>query len=200
MQFQNIYPLFSPVSLDKFRRAQENMSTVRKTLGHVSVFTNFLKLKGETRAPHMIPLHQLDKLLGHFVVSVRKQNGDDYEPCYLKNIQNSLERHLKNRQYSVSLTNGREFHNSRQLLKAKQIELKKQGKGNHPNAATAITEDEIDRLWGSGQLGGDNPETLLHTLWWQNPNQFGMRAGFKEHIAVSYVLWGMLHYKLHRTV
>jgi hypothetical protein len=110
-----------------------------------------------------------------------------YEPCYLKNIQNSLERHLKNRQYSVSLTNGREFHKSRQLLKAKQIELKKQGNGNHPNAATAITEDEIDRLWGSGQLGGGNPGTFLHTLWWQNTTQFGMRAGYKEHTAMC---WG----------
>jgi hypothetical protein len=173
--------------LEKFRSAQENKSTTRKTLGHVTIFTNFLKLKGEARAVHMIPPDELDRFLGHFFVSVRKQNGEEYEPCYLKNIQNSLERHLKNRMYSVSLTNGREFHNSRQMLKAKQIDLKKNGKGNHPNAANTLTENDLDQLWETGQLWCNNPESLIHTLWFQNTTRFGMRAAVKEHGAMC---WG----------
>jgi len=36
--------------------------------------------------------------------------------------------------------------------------FKKQGKGNRPNAASPITDDQISKLWGNGQLGKSNPE------------------------------------------
>ena len=35
----------------------------------------------------------------------------------------------------------------RDTLKAKQKELKKQGRGNKPNATTALSEEEIDILF-----------------------------------------------------
>jgi hypothetical protein len=61
--------------LGAFRAQQENLSTVRKTLGHVKLFKDFLNAKDETRPMHTIPPLELDSLLGHFYVGVRKIDG-----------------------------------------------------------------------------------------------------------------------------
>lgn len=70
----------------------------------------------------------MNKYLSAFFVGVRKSDGTEYEPCYLKNIQCSLERHLRKNKYSHSITEDTIFFESRELLKAKQKDLKKQGK------------------------------------------------------------------------
>jgi hypothetical protein len=94
---------------------------------------------------------------------------------------------LKNRRYAVSITNDREFNESRKQLRSKQIELKKQGRGNRPNAAHALSDMDVNMLWGRGGLRQRDPETLIRSLWWINTTQFGMRAGHKEHLAMC---WG----------
>jgi hypothetical protein len=185
---KNQFVDLSPEEIEALCTAQENLSTSRKTLAHVNVFKNYLSHKlNETRPVHTIPPAELDPLLGNFFWRVRKANGENFEPCYLKNMQNSLERHLKNRKYPVSLTSDREFNESRKQLKSKQIELKKQGRGNRPNAAHALSDTDVDLLWGSGALGSKDPDTLIRSLWWVNTTQFGMRAGHKEHLAMC---WG----------
>jgi hypothetical protein len=189
------FVMYEDGQLDAFTAAQQNPGTVRKTLAHVNIFKDFLGLKSETRAVHLIPPEELDVYLGAFFAGVRKSDGDEYEPSYLKNIQNSIERHLKNRGYTTSLTNGIQFHHSREILKAKQIHLRKQGKGNNPHAADAVTPEEVDKLWETGQLGCGNPESLLQTLWWVNTTQFGIRAGAKEHLQLC---WGDI--KLKQTI
>ena len=74
------------------------------------------------------------------------------------------------------------------MLKSKQRNLKKQGFGNKPKAADALTDDDIENLYQSGQLGNSTPESLLNTLWINNTMHFGMRGGSAEHRAVC---WGM---------
>jgi hypothetical protein len=63
-----------------------------------------------------------------FVLSTlvfEKKNLSEYEPNYLKNIQQSLERHSRKQNYAKSTTEDSEFYESREILKAKQIDLKK---------------------------------------------------------------------------
>jgi hypothetical protein len=49
----------------------------------------------------------------------------EYEPNYLKNIQQSLERELRKHNYVKSITEDSEFYELREILKAKQIDIKK---------------------------------------------------------------------------
>ena len=46
-----------------------------------------------------------------------------------------------------------DFQKTRDTLKAKQKELKRQGKGNKPKATTALSDEEIDILYGKKVLG-----------------------------------------------
>ena len=94
----------------------------------------FLESKGEHRDIFQIPHDKLDPLLANFILSVRKPDGSDYEPSSLRNIMPSLDRKLKRHQYEHTImgSSGSVFTLTRDALKAKQRQLKKQGKGNKP--------------------------------------------------------------------
>ena len=69
-----------------------------------------------------------------------------------------------------------EFKGSRDALAAKRKVLRTEGKGLHPNAATALTAQEEDHLWRAGHLGDHSPETLTRTCWPQTTMHFGWRG------------------------
>ena len=48
----------------------------------------------ESRAIENIPAKELDLLLSKCFISVRKQDGTEYEPCTLGGFQRSFQRHL----------------------------------------------------------------------------------------------------------
>ena len=50
------------------------------------------------------------------------------------------------------------------------------GKGNKPQAAQAIDEDEEDTLFEAGEFGDSNPVALQRTVWWFLSLHFGFRA------------------------
>ena len=68
----------------------------------------------------------------------------------------SFERFLKKTNYPISLITGRDLNRTREALKSKHKELKKQGKVNLPYRADALTDDEINILFQKGYLGPQN--------------------------------------------
>ena len=70
-----------------------------------------------------------------------------------------------------------EFQKSREVLlsKTKQL-LVEQGKGNHPQAATELTDAEEGLLFRFSEFGDKNPEALQRTVWWLLALHFGVRA------------------------
>ena len=56
------------------------------------------------------------------------------------------------------------FNLTREALKAKQKQLKQQGKGNNPKRACPLTDEEINILYNRNVLGSHTPESLLNTL------------------------------------
>ena len=74
---------------------------------------------------------------------------------------------------------GKEFRKTKDVLVAKQNELKKEGKGHKTNAARMLTEEEIDVLYGQS-LYCSSSEALINTRF------FGLR-GCQEHWDMS---WG----------
>ena len=173
----------APADVENFIQKQKNKGTLRKTIGHIKLLTSFLNSKGETRPAYELPAEELNELLAIFFVSVRKDDPDDrnYEPTTLKGIQSSIERYLKENKYPHSIIKDQIFFGSREAIKSQCKELKKQGKGNRPNRKRAPTQSELQKMWSSGALGTENPESLQHTVWWILCTRFGVRANAENH-------------------
>jgi hypothetical protein len=132
----------------------------------------------------------MNKLAKKFVLSVRK-NGEEYELSSNRAFLQSIGHHLRKNGYSHSLLNDREFIEVQDILKKKQKQLKSIGKGNKPNSANPLTDDEIEQLYSDGILGNTTPTALLHTVRLNNCIYFGMRPGKEQRD----LCWGDLQLK-----
>ena len=75
----------------------------------------------------------------------------------------------------MSIVRSREFHSSQEILNAKAISLRQQGKGKRPNKAQPITPEEGSALWEKGQLGDFNGKVLTNV----NFKNLAERLGFR---------------------
>ncbi|XP_061174899.1 uncharacterized protein KIAA1958 homolog [Saccostrea echinata] len=180
--------------VETFITNQENSNTIKKTLKDVNLVRKFLKMKNENRDLNEIPCDELDQLLAMFVLSVRKTDGQEYEPSSLRSIISSLDRKLGRQKYGHKIMDSQDdsFRLTRDALKAKQKNLKKQGKGNKPSKAEAISDEEINILYEKKILGNETPESLMYTLWFNNSIHFGLR-GVTEHYNLR---WGDIKLKV----
>ena len=138
---------------------------------------------------------KLDQYLANFILSIRKADGHEYKPSSLRDIVSSLDRKLKRQKYPYQIMNSStpEFQLCRDVLKAKQKSLKKkQGKGNKPNRACPLTDDEINLMYEKNVLGSQDTKSLLNVLWLNNCLMFGMR-GTKENYNLRWVFLKKLY-------
>ena len=131
---------------------------------------------GEERKIDEIPLEELDKLLCHFFIQVKKTNGEDYEPDTLTSFQRSFDRHLRQAGNSFCIFKDREFSKSIEVLESRRKQLRREGKGRKPNKALALTTEQLEKLWLDKQLGSHSPMALVRTVWLNNTVHFGWRA------------------------
>ena len=61
----------------------------------------------------------LNKILEDFYTTVRKKNGEDYEPDSLRAMVTAMDRYLADKGYKYSVVRGREFQSSKQVLEGK---------------------------------------------------------------------------------
>ena len=109
----------------------------------------FLVSRNELREIENIDAKDLDVLIANFLLQVRKKDGEQYKPTSLRSFFSSFDRYLKKKDYSPTIVEGK----TKEALVAKQKELKKEGKGNKPNAARMLTDEEVDVLYGQDLLG-----------------------------------------------
>ena len=167
--------------IDRFINNETNRNTRKKTDSDVGkVFDYFQNKLKEKRPIESIPPIHLNRLLCVFFMNVRNNKGDEYEPSTIRGIQCSIDRYLKLKNYGKQIATSSEFAKVMDVIRCKQKKLKREGKGNQPKKAEAISDTDIDKLYQTGQLGAKNPETLLRTVWLQNTVHFGMR-GVTEH-------------------
>ena len=117
--------------VDVFVEGQRNPRTVEKTKSDAGKFVKFIQEQthSEKRRLTEIPPAELDNYLCHFILKIRKKDGEEYEPDSLSSFRNSIERHLRQQQYEYSLIESREFAKPREVMKVKRKELKGKGKG-----------------------------------------------------------------------
>ena len=139
----------------------------------MNTFQRYLQsiVKAES-ALESLPASKLNK----FFIQVHKINGEEYEPDSLTGMQRSIQRYLVDTKSTVNILKDIEFSKSRQVLASKRKHLVNKGKANKPNAALAVTNDEEDVLFQSGEFGDDNPESLQRSVWWFLAMHYGFRA------------------------
>ena len=93
--------------MEKFIDNEENSNTRKKTKNDMALLSSFMAKEKENRQVEEIPPQELDNYLSRFLFSVRKKNGDEYEPSTLRGFIASIERYLKKCRYSESVTRGR---------------------------------------------------------------------------------------------
>jgi hypothetical protein len=175
------FPVLSSDEIQELKSVAVNKNTSRSTKQWMNVFRSWCQSRHlenvniETMAPE-----ELDKVLAKFYAEVKKRDGHDYEPESLKIMQSAIERYLKERNYPLSIVRSREFHNSQEILNAKAISLRQQGKGKRPNKAQPLTPEEESALWEKGQLGDFNGKVLTNANFKNLTEQLGLR-GRQEH-------------------
>ena len=175
------FPEITSEEIEELKSASVNKNTSRSTKNWMSVFTSWCQSRhfGNVNIEQQSP-DQLDNLLSKFYAEVKKKDGGDYEPESLKIMQCSIDRYLKDKNYPFSIVRSREFNNSRQILTAKAITLRQQGKGKRPNKAQPLAPEEETALWENGQLGDFNGKVLTNVNFKNLTEQLGFR-GRQEH-------------------
>ena len=169
------------VPLNVFLEQQQNSNTKRKTTNDLNLFQNYLTSQNESRFPQFIPPAELSEYISGFLLSVRRKNGEEFEPTTLRSFFSSINRHLISNGYKFSLMTDAQFRRSRDILAAKQKQLKCMGKGNKPRAADEITDDDINVMYEKQVLGPASPSSLIYSMWMMCTLQFGMRTGKETH-------------------
>ena len=159
------FPIISSDEMNELKSVASNRNTCRSTKQWMNVLRSWCQCRHleyvsiETMAPE-----ELDKVLSKFYAKAKKKDGDNYEPESLKITLSAIERYLKEKNYPLSIVRSREFHSSQEILNAKAISLRQQGKGKRPNKTQPITPEEGSALWEKGQLD-DFSTNAMTTLY-----------------------------------
>ena len=99
--------------------------------------------RNELREIENIDAKDLDVLIANFLLQVRKKDGEQYEATPLRSFVASFDCYLRKKDYSSTIMEWKELKKTKEALVTKQKELKKEGKGNKPNAARMLTHEEV---------------------------------------------------------
>ena len=142
MQNEGIDGRFVPMTdseVDNLTETGETANTKRKTLYDINFVKQFLTEHSEKRSIEEITAVDLNNYLSKFIFAARTKKDEELEPFSLRGILSSVECHLGRAGYAgKSIIKRQRFSkDTSDALKAKQKELKRQGKGNKPTATTA---------------------------------------------------------------
>ena len=162
--------------ISSFIEANRNSNTTKKTKTDLNVWSRWCNSINERKPMEDIPPEELNSLLAHFFIKVRKLNGEEFEPGTLTSFQRSFDRYLRQHGKNYNIIQDKIFESSREALESKRKQLRLKGKGGRPNKALGLTNDELEKFWSEKQLGDHSPEALLRTVWLNNTMHFGWRA------------------------
>lgn len=92
-------------------------------------------------------------------------------------IPESIQHYLNDNNSSKNIIKDQVFVKSREVLSARKRDfVVNNAKGNRPQSARELTEEEEGFLFQSGQLGENDPEILQRTVWWVLSLYIGFRA------------------------
>jgi len=119
----------------------------------------------------------LNFLLQDFVISVRKEDRSEYPPSSLRSITAGILSTFRDKYHKQwDFFKDAQFQSARRALDAKMRELTRRGVGLNRRKAQVITQEMEEELWNHGDLGSDDPQTLLNTLLYLLGIHFALRS------------------------
>ena len=108
--------------LSSFVHEQENVNTKKKTDSNVSLFRDFLReVRNVGENFQEFGPAELNMHVASFIVNVKRQDGQGYEPTTVRGFVSSIDRYLWQSRYPYSILESPEFSTARDALKAKQV-------------------------------------------------------------------------------
>jgi hypothetical protein len=96
----------SPDDVVSFNREQKNKNTARKHTCNMKKLDKFLAIRNEKRKIQNIPMPELDELLSMFILSIRKEDGEEYETTSLRSFVSTIEKELQSHNYPFTIAKG----------------------------------------------------------------------------------------------
>lgn len=100
-----------------------------------------------------------------FLYYCKKKDNSEYELGTMSSYSQSIQPLLVDNNAKVNILKDKEFKVSREVLKSKCQELRKQGKGNELNDTVALTNEDVEHIFEEYHFGIHEPELLVHTMW-----------------------------------
>ena len=124
---------------------------------------------------------ELNTCLKYFYTSARQQDGSYYKASSLKTIRAAIDRYLRSPPHckQFSIVSDAAFTEANRVMLAFIKDLKKSGKIEDVVHRRAITKEQVEKLYDSGQLGPANssdPAQLQRTVWFYIGLYFGRRG------------------------
>ena len=124
---------------------------------------------------------ELNACLKSFYTSARKQHGQFYKSSSLKAIRAAIERYLRMPPHSkrFSIVADPAFTEANKILDAFVKDLRKSGKISGIVHKKAISKQQVEKLFQSGELGPadtKDPAQLQRTAWFYLGIYFGRRG------------------------
>lgn len=169
-------------TIREYINSKRNVNTLKKTESCTRKFSEWLRVspRNEMRDFVDIPVVAMDRYVAGFLIELKKENGQEYEPDSLTSFHRAIDRKLQEINYGFSLVSSSEFAMSKKVLETRRRELKQAGKGNKPFKADSLSQSEEEKLWEIGQLGMGDPNALLNTVWYFNTKLFGFRGSHES--------------------
>ena len=116
--------------MNKFIDDNKTRATKRKTNTDLRQWYRFCESIGERRKMEDIPPEELNVILCHYLMKVKKHYGDEYETDALKSHLASFDRYLQDLGLSkeYSLFSNPVFHKVNEVLAKKRRQLRQMGK------------------------------------------------------------------------
>jgi len=159
---QSRFPVVSNEEITEINQSAANKHTKRTTQTWLPVWQKWCLARNIDDKMECFSPQVVDEILTKFYAEVRKKDGSEYEPDSLRVMQASLDRYLRQKHYSASTINGREFKKSQETLNSKAKCLRYQGKGKRPNRAQPYSREDDEIFWSEGKLLSHNGVALTN--------------------------------------
>ncbi len=101
--------------LQRLKDKNKNLNTARTTSTWVNRFEEWRVARGYPHPLEKIEKKDLDGVLQLFYSTVKKENGENYEPCSLRTMLSCLDRFLRDKKQPFSILRDKEFVDSRKV-------------------------------------------------------------------------------------
>ena len=132
---ENRFPELTEDEVDSLYAKASCNNTNRTAKTWLNTYISWAKLRSQRQDIENLSPRELNSVLGQFYAELKKINGEDYQPESLAVMQASLDRHLKEKGYTLSIVRDPQFHSSNKIFRGKATKLREEEKGSRPNAS-----------------------------------------------------------------